>query len=378
MLTQVDKKHRDAAIETLKKWIIGSPTLSDLDLMKLWKGLFYCMWMSDKPHIQHRLATDLAQLSMLYPSALDGLRFVNAFWRTMCREWHGVDYLRMDKFYFLLRQVMQESWRLLASVEFDRECVELFSEIVSQGPLSSDEKSCPRSIRFHVCENYLSSLVSVGERVDGAMLTMLLKPVFELLAVGKDKVVFDKLKANFFQGLVDQFQLPDDGEVKVLEIDIQSIASAAWSVGKESENQFRIRQCVELLAQVCPSVMDLFKVDEPAESVVVTTLMNGMKKRRRVTPVIEKAVDEVAQIKTNRTVSVEQIDDVQVVEEVDEVSVKTIDKNGVTWAKRNRVLRFNKRLPASSVKPSSLKTSTSVEKTSSVELKSKLKKARTA
>ena len=24
----------------------------ELDLMKVWKGLFYCMWMSDKPLIQ--------------------------------------------------------------------------------------------------------------------------------------------------------------------------------------------------------------------------------------------------------------------------------------------------------------------------------------
>ena len=25
---------------------------SEVDLLKIWKGLFYCMWMSDKPLIQ--------------------------------------------------------------------------------------------------------------------------------------------------------------------------------------------------------------------------------------------------------------------------------------------------------------------------------------
>ena len=28
---------------------------SEVDLLKIWKGLFYCMWMSDKPLIQVHL-----------------------------------------------------------------------------------------------------------------------------------------------------------------------------------------------------------------------------------------------------------------------------------------------------------------------------------
>ena len=26
--------------------------LTENDVLKLWKGLFYCMWMSDKPKVQ--------------------------------------------------------------------------------------------------------------------------------------------------------------------------------------------------------------------------------------------------------------------------------------------------------------------------------------
>ena len=26
--------------------------LTESDMLKLWKGLFYCMWMSDKPKVQ--------------------------------------------------------------------------------------------------------------------------------------------------------------------------------------------------------------------------------------------------------------------------------------------------------------------------------------
>ena len=90
----IDKKHRDAAVETLKNRMSAAVNLSDLEMMKLWKGLFYCMWMSDKRHIQQQLATDLSQMCLVYQKPENGLRYVQAFWRTMCREWHGVDYLR--------------------------------------------------------------------------------------------------------------------------------------------------------------------------------------------------------------------------------------------------------------------------------------------
>lgn len=33
---------------------------SHLEMMKLWKGLFYTFWMSDKPDIQEELAIALA------------------------------------------------------------------------------------------------------------------------------------------------------------------------------------------------------------------------------------------------------------------------------------------------------------------------------
>ena len=55
------------------------------------------MWMSDKPLIQQRLAVDLAALvDTLHPESV--LPFLNAFWKTMAREWNGIDVLR----YFIL------------------------------------------------------------------------------------------------------------------------------------------------------------------------------------------------------------------------------------------------------------------------------------
>lgn len=59
--------------------------------------LYTGMWMSDKPLIQQRLAVDLAALvDTLHPEII--LPFLDAFWKTMAREWNGIDVLR----YFIL------------------------------------------------------------------------------------------------------------------------------------------------------------------------------------------------------------------------------------------------------------------------------------
>jgi ribosomal RNA-processing protein 1 len=51
------------------------------------------MWMSDRPRTQQQLARDLAGLVEILPSELV-IPFLEAFWRTMAREWLGIDVLR--------------------------------------------------------------------------------------------------------------------------------------------------------------------------------------------------------------------------------------------------------------------------------------------
>jgi ribosomal RNA-processing protein 1 len=51
------------------------------------------MWMSDKPRNQQQLARDLASLVNDLPKEVV-LPFLDAFWKTMSREWGGIDVLR--------------------------------------------------------------------------------------------------------------------------------------------------------------------------------------------------------------------------------------------------------------------------------------------
>ena len=130
-----DKAVRDRAVQGLVAFLsrgtyvdeesgessTGYIPLSDKEMAKLWKGLFYCthlvevqtcyklmlgFWMSDKPLVQQALASDLAELLLqINPSSSSGsskeqnqliaaLGFLKGFWQAIVREWTGVDRLR--------------------------------------------------------------------------------------------------------------------------------------------------------------------------------------------------------------------------------------------------------------------------------------------
>ena len=58
-----DPKVREKAVKKFRKWIQGSyQSLTELDMLRLWKGLHYCFWMSDKPLLQEELAENISNI----------------------------------------------------------------------------------------------------------------------------------------------------------------------------------------------------------------------------------------------------------------------------------------------------------------------------
>lgn len=76
-------------------------------MLKLWKGLFYALWMCDRPLPQQQLCDELSHslLAVLPDPAV--APWLRGFWATMAREWTtGIDVLRMEKFLLLVRRVL--------------------------------------------------------------------------------------------------------------------------------------------------------------------------------------------------------------------------------------------------------------------------------
>ncbi|KAL4925872.1 ribosomal RNA processing 1 family protein [Aspergillus undulatus] len=102
-LASSDKKIRDKATDSLSLFLRSKTDLSLLELLKLWKGLFFCFYHSDRPLTQQALARNLSYTlvpSLPHQTVHD---FLRAFWITIGREWHGIDRLRLDKYLYLIR-----------------------------------------------------------------------------------------------------------------------------------------------------------------------------------------------------------------------------------------------------------------------------------
>lgn len=156
-----DRQTRDKALERLRLFLSRNATFSPLECLKLWKGLFYCMFMSDKPLNQQRLARALADLVDVLVTRENTLNFVTAFWHIMSREWGAIDSLRMDKYLYLVRCYVRKGFELCLSSrgrgwDLRDEYLEMLRK--DSGPLSPRDPKVPVGLRLHVVDIWVDEL----------------------------------------------------------------------------------------------------------------------------------------------------------------------------------------------------------------------------
>ncbi|KAI8390046.1 hypothetical protein BD560DRAFT_451962 [Blakeslea trispora] len=120
--------------------------------------------MSDKPLIQQALANDLGALVMELP-ATNAIPFLKACWKVHCQEWHGIDRIRLDKYYMLLRRVIYFSFQFLARESWDQTFCEAYSDMLIEGPMSPTDRKNPDAIRYHIIDIYFEELEKVLDDV---------------------------------------------------------------------------------------------------------------------------------------------------------------------------------------------------------------------
>eukprot|EP00123_Amoebidium_parasiticum_P009505 comp19517_c0_seq1/m.22812 comp19517_c0_seq1/g.22812 ORF comp19517_c0_seq1/g.22812 comp19517_c0_seq1/m.22812 type:complete len:686 (-) comp19517_c0_seq1:114-2171(-) len=203
-LAHADKATRDKGVKKLKAWLGRQANLSDLDNRKIWKGLFYCMWMSDKPLVQEELAENLSDLVLALPSEDASLRFIRAFFDVMGKEWHGIDRLRLDKFYMLVRKFLNKVFALVAKLGWNTSNIDKLVGILAEGPLQPNSEY-PKGLLWYICEQYVPMLVPVVKDDDSFLsdhLNLLLEPFCNLIAAEGEKVTQQKVVEGVFEPLV--------------------------------------------------------------------------------------------------------------------------------------------------------------------------------
>ncbi|KAJ3558977.1 hypothetical protein NM688_g614 [Phlebia brevispora] len=190
-LASTDKKTRDKAVKNLTIFLSdpSHDALSKTEMAKLWKGIFYCFWMSDKPLVQQALATDLAEILLVIPKTSSSLAFLRGFWGAIVREWNGIDRLRIDKYYMLIRRFINASFRLLMRVQWDSSTLQEYNSILTDSgcPLCPGDVRVPSSLASHIADIYLEELDKsfVTPPVLNplpAPLSVLLQPLYTMLA----------------------------------------------------------------------------------------------------------------------------------------------------------------------------------------------------
>ncbi|KAI9092186.1 nucleolar protein,Nop52-domain-containing protein [Phlyctochytrium arcticum] len=209
-LAHTDKKIRDRAVRSLAKYLTEQQgTLTELQLLKLWKGLFYAFWMSDKPLIQQHLADKLASLALRLPDPL-ALSYIETFWKTIVKDWHGIDRLRLDKYYMLLRKFHYYAFQYLQSKEWDAVHVASYTKILAENPLRINDLRVPDSLRYHVAEVFVEELerAVVGgddqqqKAIPDTAFLLLLSPFFDNVTQSRNDIFVSKILESVFEPLL--------------------------------------------------------------------------------------------------------------------------------------------------------------------------------
>ncbi|KAL3242210.1 hypothetical protein MRX96_021430 [Rhipicephalus microplus] len=206
-----EKVTRDRALRKLTKWIrakvcsfVFSLEFTEDSLMKLWKGLFFCMWMSDKPFVQQELANSIAGLVHCFAQRDQSLMFLDAFFKTMAREWFAIDRFRLEKFMMLVRRCFRQGVAFAYGDAWSNENVTTFCDMLQSTALCPNSQAIPLGLRLHVVDVFLQELARMhGGELTPEQATLFLQPFFDILMHSNDRTLLDAVRKNVFFMMLD-------------------------------------------------------------------------------------------------------------------------------------------------------------------------------
>jgi len=248
-----EKRDRDQALKRLEGWMTKHKQLSEKDLLKIWKGLFYCMWMSDKAQVQQELGRAISRLVHCFGQDLARAHlFVATFYRTVRREWTGLDQHRLDKFYSFMRSMLRECLTFAQQHDWSSEAL---AAVVL--PLDAEVlvQPWPNGLRLHMCDLIIPELAKIGgPRLTTPQALAVLQPFLVAMATSADRVVAERARARVLldlieakskqsvkRGALDEDSEGGDGGSMLNGVDLEALQATVFELAAAPETRERYR-----------------------------------------------------------------------------------------------------------------------------------------
>ncbi|XP_016419584.1 ribosomal RNA processing protein 1 homolog A [Sinocyclocheilus rhinocerous] len=153
---------------------------------------------------KEELSTKISRLLHSFRTLDSQFLYLKTFLQTMKREWNGIDRLRMDKYFQLVRFVFREVFEMLKRQQWESRLVSEFLQLFSAQLLHSSS-AAPAGFLLHALDLYLTELALVGSaELTAEQNHTFIEPFFKTMAKTKDRVLLKAIGSNIFNTIVDQ------------------------------------------------------------------------------------------------------------------------------------------------------------------------------
>lgn len=131
------------------------------------------------------------------------LAFFEVFLTTMRREWGGIDRLRLDKFYRLLRQFLVRVFALLQKSKWDEEMIGKYMDALVERSLLAKDQYPALGVNLHFVDIFLAELRKF-QPLSAGTLRLMLQPCYATLAGAPDKSLLKRVREIVFMPLLEE------------------------------------------------------------------------------------------------------------------------------------------------------------------------------
>eukprot|EP01039_Chlorochromonas_danica_P004024 gene4024-4401_t len=365
-LVHPDKTIRDHTLHTVQDYLTQANTspssLTVEDCLKLWKALYYSLWLADKAPIQRELSEALVNLwdclepqqqsSTASSTSSNQAAFLLACCRILLREWSLLDKYRVNKFYSFFRLLIQKVFQLIQNHNWQNDYIQPLLQILQDEILHQR----PDGLRYHLLDIYLEELWKVaGKTVTTSTFLSLLQPFLQDLLRLNDSIYRQRLIKSIFQKYLEQYAVENGKEEEVfvlvstvaLQKEIFLLASDPATPDLLRPSLYKLHKEFALkTGKLSVEDEEEEEVPKKEEEVVVVTKKEKKRKVQEVVEeevpalvVVEEVVDKKKKKKKNAVAEAEVVKKEEVVEEEqkeEEVVVVEEEKPKKKQSKKNK------------------------------------------